>query len=64
VDGEPEKAVAAEQPAAISRPAMHVLPIALRPDLTIQIAGLPFDLTIAEAKKLANIILAHALPDE
>ena len=42
------------------RPVVQVFPIALRPDLTIQIAGLPFDLTTAEAKKIANIILAHA----
>ena len=42
------------------RPAVQILPITLRPDLTIQIAGLPFDLTTAEAKKIANIILAHA----
>jgi hypothetical protein len=45
------------------RPAVQILPVALRPDLTIQIAGLPFDLTKLEAQKLANIILAHALPD-
>lgn len=38
----------------------NILPVPLRPDLTIQIAGLPFDLTPAEAKKIANIILAHA----
>jgi hypothetical protein len=38
----------------------NILPIPLRPELTIQIAGLPFDLTPAEAKKIANIILAHA----
>lgn len=38
----------------------NILPVPLRPDLTIQIAGLPFDLTSAEAKKIANIILAHA----
>lgn len=43
------------------RPAVQVLPIALRSDLTVQIAGLPFDLTPAEAKKIANIILAHAV---
>jgi hypothetical protein len=42
---------------------MNILPVALRPELTIQIAGLPFDLSRAEAQKLANIILAHAIPD-
>ena len=55
----------AQQHSAASAPtasAPSILPVALRPNLTIQIAGLPFDLTEAEAKKLANIILAHALP--
>jgi hypothetical protein len=42
---------------------MNILPVALRPELTIQIAGLPFDLSKVEAQKLANIILAHALPE-
>jgi len=41
----------------------NILPIRLRQDLTIQIAGLPFDLTPGEAKKIANIILAHAAPE-
>ena len=46
-------------PAGRSLPNISVLPIPLRPDLTVQVAGLPFDLTQAEAKKIANIILAH-----
>tara|TARA_R110002167_G_scaffold28513_1_gene95772 strand:+ start:1064 stop:1630 length:567 start_codon:yes stop_codon:yes gene_type:complete len=50
-------------PSVSSGPSLSILPVALRPDLTIQIAGLPFDLTKAEAQKLANIILAHAVPD-
>jgi len=37
-----------------------ILPIPLRQGLTVKIAHLPFDLTSAEAKKIANIILAHA----
>ena len=44
---------------AVSLPNVTVLPIALRPGLTVQIAGLPFDLTTIEARKIANIILAH-----
>jgi hypothetical protein len=44
---------------SVSLPNVTVLPIALRAGLTVQIAGLPFDLTAAEAKKIANIILAH-----
>jgi hypothetical protein len=43
--------------------AAQILPIAVRPDLVVQVAGLPHDLTKAEAQRIANIILAHALPD-
>jgi hypothetical protein len=53
-------AVAHSLPSAPSPIGANILPVPLRPDLTIQIAGLPFDLTPAEAKKIANIILAHA----
>jgi hypothetical protein len=54
-----------EQLTTVNLPsAAHVLPIALRPNLTVQIAGLPFDLTRPEAQKLANIILAHAIPEQ
>ncbi|WP_336958006.1 hypothetical protein [Sphingobium aquiterrae] len=44
-------------------PGISVLPIPLRADLTIQIAGLPFDLSQQEARKIANIILAHAIAE-
>lgn len=44
-------------------PNVSVLPIPLRQNLTIRIVGLPFDLTAGEAKKLANIVLAHANPE-
>lgn len=43
-----------------TRPSDDILPIPLRHGLTVKIAHLPFDLTAAEAKKIANIILAHA----
>jgi hypothetical protein len=36
----------------------HILPIPIRPDLTIQIQGLPFDLTEAEARKIAAVVTA------
>lgn len=42
---------------------VHILPIPLRADLVVQVAGLPFDLSAAEAKKIANIILAHAISE-
>lgn len=49
-------------PSAVTAPmpSLEVLPVAIRSNLTVQIVGLPFDLTTAEAKKIANIILAHA----
>lgn len=40
--------------------AMNAFPIAIRSDTIVQIVGLPFDLSRAEAQKIANIILAHA----
>jgi site-specific recombinase XerD len=45
-------------PAAVS-----IMPIPLRQNLTIYVQGLPFDLTSAEANKLANVIRAMALED-
>ena len=38
----------------------HVVPIPIRQDLTVLVQGLPFDLTKAEASKVANVILAMA----
>ena len=43
-------------------PSVHVLPIAIRADVTVQVGNLPFDLTEAEAKRIANVILAYAVP--
>jgi len=39
----------------------HILPIPIRADLTIYIQGLPFDLTEAEARKIAGVVSAMAL---
>lgn len=39
-----------------------ILPIPLRADLIVRIQGLPFDMTEAEAKKIANVVLAMANP--
>jgi len=38
-----------------------ILPIPIRADLVIHIQGLPFDLTAAEAKKIASVIQAMAM---
>jgi hypothetical protein len=54
-------------PPAIDRPAIvpaassSIVPIPLRADLTIHVQGLPFDLTPAEAKKIAAVIQAMAM---
>ncbi len=40
--------------------AVNILPIPIRPDLTIKVQGLPFDLTMSEASKIANVIKALA----
>jgi hypothetical protein len=39
---------------------VNVFPIAIRPDVVVRIQGLPFDLTEAEARKIANVVLALA----
>lgn len=39
---------------------VSILPIPIRADLTVQVQGLPFDLTIQEANKIANVIKAMA----
>lgn len=36
------------------------LPVPIRGDLTVQIQGIPFDLTKSEATKIANVVLAMA----
>ncbi len=47
----------------VSTHAVQVLPISIRADLVVKIAGLPHDLTASEAQRIANIVLAHAMPD-
>ncbi len=41
-------------------PQTHSLPIPIRADLTIFVHGVPFDLSKAEAKRIANVVLALA----
>jgi len=43
--------------------AVNIIPIPIRPNLTIKIQGLPFDLTVSEANKIANVIKALASED-
>jgi len=41
-----------------------ILPIQIRPDLVVRIAGIPHDLTEAEAAKITAVIIAMAQPKE
>jgi hypothetical protein len=38
-----------------------VFPIPIRPDVVVRIHGLPFDLSTAEAEKIANVVKAMAM---
>jgi hypothetical protein len=42
--------------------AANVFPIPIRPDVVVRIHGMPFDLTPAEADKIAAIVRAMAMP--
>lgn len=42
-------------------PTANVFPIPIRADLVVRIHGLPFDLTSAEAEKIASVVKAMAL---
>ena len=49
------------RPAIVPAASSTILPIPLRADLTVHVQGLPFDLTPAEAKKIAAVIQAMAM---
>jgi hypothetical protein len=52
-----------DQAAKVSTPlSSSILPIPIRSDLTVFVQGLPFNLTEAEATKIANVIRAMATP--
>ncbi|MBL8545427.1 MAG: hypothetical protein JNL81_03135 [Hyphomonadaceae bacterium] len=64
-NGSPAKPTPKASPAADSPTTAgisNILPIQLRADLTVRIQGIPFDLTEAEARRIANVILAMANP--
>ena len=50
-----------DRPTLIPAAASNILPIPLRVDLTVHIQGLPFDLTAAEAKRIASVVQAMAM---
>jgi hypothetical protein len=49
-----------EMPTGSTHSPVNVFPIPIRPDVVVRIQGLPFDLTDAEARRIANVILALA----
>ncbi len=40
-----------------------VVEIQIRTDKTVSISGIPLDLTASEARRIANVIIAHAISD-
>jgi hypothetical protein len=59
-EGVPDVSGASRIQLASSVVNMNALPIPLRSDLTVVIQGLPFDLTLAEANKVAKVVMAMA----
>ena len=51
---------ALHRPEQQSVPTANVFPIPIRADLVVRIHGLPFDLTVAEAEKIASVVKAMA----
>lgn len=51
-------------PAPTNLSQTHSLPIPIRSDLTVYVHGVPFDLSKAEAKRIANVVLALAIEPE
>lgn len=41
----------------------NVVPVQIRSDLTVRIGPVPYDLTAIEARRIANVILALAMPE-
>jgi hypothetical protein len=55
-----------EEPASDRQPKgplfSSILPIPIRPNITVFVQGIPYDLTEAEAAKIANVVRAMAMP--
>ena len=56
--GRPERRVEQAKPVPMPSAAGLIVPIPIRPDLTVHVQGLPFDLTEAEARKIAAVVTA------
>jgi len=59
----PTKQPEPTRPTATSMPGVNLVPIPLRADLTVRLEGIPYDLTMAEARRIANVVIALAIPD-
>jgi hypothetical protein len=59
--GAGEHSVPERQPVKVPL-SSSILPIQIRPDTTVFVQGLPYDLTEAEAGKISNVIKAHVMP--
>lgn len=57
------KPSAVNQPAPPPTPSVNIVPIPIRADLTVRLEGIPFDLTPAEARRIANVVIAMAVTD-
>jgi hypothetical protein len=55
------RAASSEAPVSTAHSPVNVFPIPIRADVVVRIHGLPFDLTVAEADKIANIVKAMAM---
>lgn len=62
LEGGGETGSHASRPIGTSSVTSTILPIPIRADLTVYIQGLPYDLTETEARRIANVILAMAVP--
>ncbi len=51
-------------PREVGRPSTgNVVPVQIRENLTVSVGPIPFDFTAAEARRVANVILAMAITD-
>jgi hypothetical protein len=50
-------------PPIAAAPAVNIIPISIRADLTVHVQGIPFDMTAKEAQRIANVIIALANGD-
>jgi hypothetical protein len=61
-DSAPDETALPSPQTSHAAPPANALSIPIRPDKAILVQGLPYDLTEAEANKIANVIRAMALP--